>query len=187
MSDAKICPECAARSEPLLILCEGCGASLEGTLYLRFIYGTSLAAIGADLLLWKLSFIDRFSVPLAFQLEVALLLVSYPLFKLITKLRDPRRRVASEMGSAFSSRYDRAIVTGLIVFVLLIGLGLLRLDGLEPAVDLGGARYALSWFTLLGGLLAVAAMIRDQGLRFFDFRIQNTYRGRSFDLGPPQL
>lgn len=183
MSDAKTCPECRATTDPVLILCGACGSPLEGTLYLRFIYGTSLAAIGADVALWKLSFIDRFSVPLAFQLEAALLLVAYPLFKLLTKLRDPRRRVASEMGSAFSSRYDRALVTGLIALVVLIGLGVMRLGGLEPAIapGLGGAKAALNWFNLLGGLIAAVAMIRDQGLRFFDFRVRNTYQGRKLD------
>lgn len=190
MSDTKICPDCGAQSDRLLVLCGACGASLEGTLYLRFIYGTSLAAIGADFALWKLSLLERFSVPLAFQLEVALLLVSYPLFKLLTKLRDPRRRVAAEMGSAFASRYDRALASSLIVLVVLIGLRLLRLGGLEPALapELGQAKAALSWFNLGGGLLAVATMIRDQGLRFFDFRIRNTYQDRSMDpsAAPPR-
>lgn len=182
MTDAKTCSDCRATSDPVSILCGACGSPLETTLYLRFIYGTSLAALGADFALWKLSLIDRFSIPLAFQLEVALLLLAYPLFKLFTKLKDPRRRVASEMGSAFSSRYDRLLAMGLIVFVILIGLGLVRLGGLELAVapGLGGARTALSWFSLLGGLIAVVAMIRDQGLRFFDLRVRNTYQDRGF-------
>lgn len=179
----KTCSDCDAKNDGERILCCACGAPLETTLYLRFIYGTSLVAVVADFALTRLGLLHAFSVPLAFELEVALLLVTYPLFKLATKRLAPRRRVSVEMGSTFSSRFDRAMVTAAIVLVLLFATGALRISGVPTELDprLAGAKAVLDVAISIGGVLAIAAMLRDQGLAFFDLRVRNTYQARHLD------
>ncbi len=176
----KSCGDCRTENDSLEILCSACGSPLDTKIYLRCIYATSVLALAGVATLRVLQLVDRFSIPLAFELEVAALLVVYPLIKLWTKLRQPSRRVGREMGSVFSPRYDRALVTALLVFVSLIWFGALRIEGLQGPLDsrLTHAKHALDLLVTVGGLAAVAAMIRDQGPRFFDFRVANTYADR---------
>ncbi|MFC1799409.1 DUF4919 domain-containing protein [Candidatus Eisenbacteria bacterium] len=117
--------------------------------------------------------------------ESALLIVLYPLWKLVQKVRSPHRRVLREMGSILSDRTMRAILLGLIVLLLVLSPillpGLLRgSSGLDPD---GPGWYTYFWLVrmwiLVAGAVGVAiAAVIDQGRVFFDPKIRTTYIAR---------
>jgi hypothetical protein len=174
--DRKHCSSCGRSYDVGAVVCVPCEVVFEEAAYLRWIWVASALALVAVGLMTYFGILERFSISEAFKISAALLLLLYPLAKVVQKARDPRRPVLREMGSVFSGRFDRALVLALLLFAVLTMGGGLHLP-LRSASSLAyrPIRFAVDWFVTLVGLASVVAIIIDQGTAFFDFRIRNTY------------
>lgn len=186
LAPAKRCPECGKGYPIEAIVCVPCEQVLEERNYLRWVVISAAAGTGLAFALVKAEVLVSFRVRDAMELSAAVLLVAYPTSKLVQKLREPGRRVWREMGSVYSSRFDRALILGALVFFL--GLATRVNTGLtaDPnLVDPGHApaRRALAAGVALAGLAAMIAMLVDQGRAFFDPRVRNTYVARERTRG----
>ena len=180
----KECPECERQYSIDRLICLDCVETLEDKTYLRFIWVTMAVAVIFHLWLQQWSELGRGLIREALKTEVFLLLISYPSWKVLQKLRNPKRRVLREMGSVFAERSDRLMVLGLSVFLLLSLPGLVStLSSWELNLEPGRPLW-LTWFlavrlwVFLAALFVPIAVMIDQGWRFFDPRIQNTYSDR---------
>jgi hypothetical protein len=166
-------------------MCLQCGKALEDSTYLRFVWLTLWLAVGAHLIMYVLDVRGRGLILETLMTESALLIILYPLWKLIQKARSPHRRILREMGSILSDRPMRIILLGLLAMILVLGPTLLPglLSG-SGGLDLGGpgwyARFWLVriWILLVGAIAVGIAAIIDQGRDFFDLRIRTTYLAR---------
>lgn len=163
------------------VVCVPCEQVLEERNYLRWVIvsavtGTAMAAalVKADVLL-------QLRVRDALELTAAVLLVTYPASKLVQWIFAPGRPVWREMGSVYSSRFDRAVIlVALIFFITLATRANLGLSADPNLVDPAHApiRRALAASVAAAGLTAMMAMVVDQGRAFFDPRVRNTYVAR---------
>lgn len=115
----------------------------------------------------------------AVQTAALLILVGWPLFKLVQKLREPARPVLRELGSLYADRVGRGLVVALVGFV-----AYLWHDGFDvPLVPveaswIGWFDLVRIWGFLVVGGLALLVTLLDQGLQFFDPRVRHTYSRR---------
>jgi hypothetical protein len=170
----KRCSSCGRTYPADAVVCVGCVVVFEETPYLTWVAVTSAIALGIEWWMLRSGRVRAFSVLEAIEIGTALLLTGYPIFKVVQKVRDPRRPVLREMGSVWSGRYDRALILMLLLFVPFVFAGGMKL--LAPALPTDdGVPFYVDAYVGAGGLIAALAIVIDQKLAFFDFRIRNTY------------
>jgi hypothetical protein len=183
----KECPDCRKQYPVGRLICLDCFEILEEKVFLRFVWVTLALAVALQLAFQHLGVRGTGFLPEVFMNEAFLLVLSYPTWKLIQKLRDTRRQVLQEIGSLYSDRTGRLVLLGLLVFVIYLSpkilpallLGTVMVDPADPVW------YSMFWTVRAALLLAISiipiAAIVDQGLTFFDPREPNTYLKREIE------
>jgi hypothetical protein len=169
----KHCPECNRRFSVDEVVCVKCETIFEERTYLSWIGITSVIALGLVWWMQRQGLLATFSLVEALKYEAALLLSMYPTAKLVQKIRDPRRPVLREMGSVFSSRSDRAMILMLMLVYPAAFSGLF--PRWLPSSPQNAFHLGIIGFVSIAGAIACLAIVFDQKLAFFDFRIRNTY------------
>lgn len=174
---AKTCDSCEARWAPTAILCRDCDDVLEDVPYRNLLWRCVAAGVMFQMLFGR--YADDSFWGGALHHTTTFLFVLYPLRKLADKLANRRRRVLWEMGSLFSDRYSRGLVTALLVFVIVNIVGPDAAFTGAPDWYVAYDNLSTLWIRMFG-LGAFFYMLIDQGLAFFDLRKANTYaeRGR---------
>lgn len=183
MSQSETTKTCCGGHYPLGdLFCDECREALEETHYRLWIVVTFGAAAAIEWLFAHGGVLREFRATEAIMLGTLLLQLAYPLAKLVQKLRDPERHVLREMGSVFADRWSRVLFISAWIYVGLLWSGRLPKSpvGAGNLVDPSDAplRAALVTTSLAGFAIVSALLLADQGLRFFDLRVANTYRQR---------
>ncbi len=156
-----------------------CGEILETRFYLRCVLVASVVALGLALVLVRVGWLSRFSSAEVIMMLTAILAVGYPAAKVVQKLRQPSRSILLEMGSVYTSRFDRVIIMSAIAAVVMLVSGMFTLSASELVhPDYAPIRAVWIWTSITLWDLAVLGMILDQRLAFFDLRVANVYVDR---------
>ncbi len=181
----KLCPECSASHDISAVLCSACGAVIEEPFYLRSIALSSVLGVVLHGVLRALGFYARFSIAEVFIFATFLLMVLYPAAKLHQKRLRADRPIVREMLSVHGDRTSRLMLSGLLLFGAYYTVRLLTSGGvlelLRPELSSPQDIFLTlrAWVVVgmsLVGYGLVLCIVRSQGLAFFDFRIEHTWR-----------
>ena len=180
LMSSKTCTDCDRVYPITALVCPQCEESFEIATYSRcFALAAALAALAIGALV-LLDVLVSFAVAEMLVLSVTFTLILYPLAKLTHKRRDPERRVVLEAGSVWSGRRERALLLLLLAFAAVVAIDGGELGSPSDLVEPSHAsiRTAVIAATVIAGLAVCLAAMFDQGLRFFDPRVGNTYVDR---------
>jgi uncharacterized membrane protein YhaH (DUF805 family) len=181
----KFCPQCSASHDISALLCSACGAVMEEPFYQRSVGFCVVLGVVLHLVLRALGFYERFSILEVFTFSTFLLMVLYPAAKLHQKRLRSDRPIVREMLSVHGDRTSRLMLSALLLLgtyytVRLLTSGrvleLLRPEFSSPqSIFLTLRAWVVVSMSLVGYGLALC-IVRSQGLAFFDFRIEHTWR-----------
>lgn len=181
----KNCSECNKAHLISSLICEDCEEILEELLYLRFVWGTLIIAILVQILFSNLGQHGAGFIFEVLMNEAFFLITSYPVWKIIQKIKEPERKILQEMGSIFSERSDRIMMIVLLIMALFLSPkvfpALFSWEFKQGSIEtIWYLTFWIirTWVALLAMFFVPIAIMVDQGFRFFDMRIPNTYLGR---------
>lgn len=183
MAAVKRCGECKRHYPLQAIVCLECEEILEENSYLKFVWISIALSLVADLALVQLGVLQRWRIAEVLQFTGFLVFVGYPLWKVVQKIREPERPILRELGSIYTGRFDRALITTMLLAVALVWLDVIDTGGVATSKLLVNPEHVpiVRMFALTLMIIAIVssiAMIIDQGLSFFDPRVKNTYIAR---------
>jgi hypothetical protein len=177
----KTCSECKEQYANDRLVCLQCNKSLEDQSYLNWILWTLLLSVPLAIVLRLLGYRGAGMVLEVIIWEPALLAVLYPIAKVVQRIRDPSRPVLDEMKSVFGERANRI---GLLIAIAFFGWFSWTMHGSHGEGRTPVSLMDPSWKDIVFWgrasvllLLPVAGflLVFDQGWRFFNLKIANTY------------